>query len=277
MKKIALVACSNGLKKEEAAYIRWLKDILARMGVETVVSPFLYAKEGAAGSARERAEILNGFYRDDSIDAVFDVSGGDLANEVLPWIDFQAIADSNKIFYGYSDLTTILNAIYAQTGKSSVLFQLKNLVWEACDVQKKRFQKYLEGDEELFQAEWTILQGGGCVDVLLQESVVVGGYIRCFLKLAGTKYFPDLTGKVLFLEALGGGLPQISTYMAQLSQIGAFEQVKAVLLGTFIKLEEEHGTQKVYEILKEYLPEKLLVARTGEIGHANDARALRIG
>ena len=40
------------------------------------------------------------------------------------------IRDSPKPFWGYSDLTTIMNAIYAKTGVRSVLYQIRNLLRE---------------------------------------------------------------------------------------------------------------------------------------------------
>ena len=68
---------------------------------------------------------------------------------------------------------------------------------------------------------------------------LIGGNIRCFLKLAGTEYFPDLTGKLLLLEACGGGEPQLLTYLSHLEQLGAFRKVSGILLGTFTKLDRE--------------------------------------
>lgn len=42
---------------------------------------------------------------------IFDISGGDLANTVLGHLDLDQIKDSQAVFYGYSDLTTILTAL----------------------------------------------------------------------------------------------------------------------------------------------------------------------
>ncbi len=278
MKKAALAACSNGLAEYDRQKIERLTSILREAGIGVVESPYLYRKDGfAAGSAKARAEAVNRFYRDESIDTIFDLSGGDMANEVLPYLDFELIRKNKKVFFGYSDLTTILNALSSQSGSKSVLFQVKHLVSDQSGIQIERFRKWLQGDNEMFEPTWTVLQGDGSAERMLKECVVVGGNIRCFLKLAGTKYFPELKDKILFLEARSGGVPQISAYMAWLSQIGAFEQVKAVLLGTFTELERmEHGIS-AHEIMKVYLPEGMFVAKTAEIGHANDSKALWIG
>ena len=90
-----------------------------------------------SGTDEERAADLMRFYKDDSIDAIYDISGGDLANGVLRYLDFDTIADSDKTFWGYSDLTTVINAIYAKTGKSSVLYQIKNLIGSEAILQQE--------------------------------------------------------------------------------------------------------------------------------------------
>ena len=68
------------------------------------------------------------------------------------------------------------------------------------------------------------------------EGILLGGNLRCFLKLAGTPYFPDLDGKLLFLESLGGGPELIASLLAQLSQLGVFQKIAGLLLGTFTEL-----------------------------------------
>ncbi len=279
MKKVALAACSNGQAKEEYVLIEKLKEMLKNMGLETVESPYLYAGENGcvSGSGKERACVLNGFYADETIDAIFDISGGDMANEILPYLDYECIAHSDKLLYGYSDLTTVLNAIYAKTGRASVLYQVKNLVWEKQGKQAERFQAYLNGGRELFEINWKVLQGTGKAEDLIKQYKVLGGNIRCFLKLAGTPYFPRLEDSVLFLEGLSGGIPKIATYMASLHQIGVFDCVKGILLGNFRELELESGEEAAYEILRPYITDDMFVAKTSEVGHLNMSKALKIG
>ena len=108
------------------------------------------------------------------------------------------------------------------------------------------------------------------------EGIVVGGNLRCFLKLAGTPYFPDLDGKILLLEAYSGLPAQITTYISQLKQLNAFERVSGVMLGTFTQW-EEHLTMKVEEFILRFVGTEIPVARTGDIGHCTDAKAIEIG
>ena len=81
-----------------------------------MISPCFYERYNVfSGTAKERAKILMDAYQDPDIVGIFDLSGGDLANEILDFLDYEAIAKARKPFWGYSDLTCLLNAIYART------------------------------------------------------------------------------------------------------------------------------------------------------------------
>lgn len=269
--KIGIVCCSDGLKPEQTAAIDTLVNILEKSGFETELSPYLYGDEnGRAGTARERAGALMKFYEDDYVEGIFDVSGGDMANEILPYLDFQTISWNKKQFWGYSDLTTILNAIYARTGKSSVLYQVRNLAYS-----QSRITDFLEttlaGSSALYKFPCEFIRGTH------MEGIVVGGNIRCLLKLAGTPYWPDMREKILLLEAFGGKVPQMTTYLSQLQQMGVFKKVNGILLGTFTKMEADNCQPDMSQLILDFAEKKTPVAKTAFIGHGTDSKAIRIG
>lgn len=266
--KVGIVACSNAQSEKQRGEIDRLCQVLDDLHQKPLLSPCLFAKqEPFSGTGQERAEALMKFYENPDITAIYDVSGGDIANEILEYLDEALIKDSPAVFWGYSDLTTVINAIYTLTGKSSVLYQIKNLVWDYAKEQQERFCHM----QELFQIETEFVQGDS------MSGVLVGGNIRCFLKLAGTRFFPPLEGKLLLLEALGGEVPQMVTYLSQLKQLGAFEKVNGVLLGTFSMMEAKGAVPDILELVRWYAGTELPIARTREIGHGMDAKAVRIG
>lgn len=308
--KVAIVCCSNGQSLSKKKEIEHLKVILEEMGLIPVFSKYIYQRDSLemrdlglkgfpeSGSPIEKAGELMEFYEEDSIKAIFDISGGDLANTLLSYLDYERIASVKKQFWGYSDLTTIINAIYAKTQKVSVLYQIRNLLYEYSARQKEDFiqicfakdlnniinndaVKAMERDNAhnlsvtettgLFQFPYKFYQGETV------EGVVVGGNIRCFLKLAGTEYFPDVTDKILLLEARSGNAAQIVTYFAQLEQLGVFKKVKGILLGTFTQMEREQPMSAVYFLLKRYINRELPVVKTEYIGHGEDSKAIQIG
>lgn len=271
--RAAIVCCSNGQSKQQKEKLRNLQQIMMELGIECVWSDYIYEdKQGESATAKQRAESLMNFYRDDEIRYIFDISGGDLANEILPFLDYDVIAKSEKQFWGYSDLTCVMNAIYAKCQKASVLYQIRNLLYRDSEMQKQRFENtVLQNGEELFDISYEFLQGNEMTGVL------VGGNIRCLLKLAGTPYWPDMTGKVLLLEAYSGNASRMTAYLSQLEQMNVFEQVNGVLLGTFTELEKTPGMCSINELILAHVPKRLTVAFTKEIGHGTDSKALCIG
>ena len=271
--KVGIVCCSNGQKNAYREKIELLRDTLEEMGIVPVFSAYIYEREDVfSGTARERAGALMDFYKDDAVKVIFDISGGDIANGILPYLDFEVIGKSGKQFWGYSDLTAIVNAIYKKTGKTSVLYQIRNLIYEDKERQIANFSKamFSEG-EDLYRLNYEFVQGKQ------MQGIVVGGNIRCFLKLAGTEYMPDLTDKILLLESFSGNTAKMETYLAQLSQLGAFEKVAGILLGTFTEMEEKNCKPDILTLLQAYVGKDIPIAVTKEIGHGVDSKAIVIG
>lgn len=270
---VAIVSCSNGISRKEAQNIERLQKVLCELGLNPVCSEYIYAKNGCfSGTAEERAESLMKFYKDDSVKAIFDISGGDIANEILPYLDFDVIAKADKAFWGYSDLTTIINAIYTKTGKVSMLYQIRNLIYDCADMQRPLFEdSFLRAGNTLTDFSYSFVQGSE------MSGTVVGGNIRCFLKLAGTEFFPDVEDKILLLESYGGTVPQMVTYLSQLKLMGVFDKVSGILLGTFTKMEAEACEPNIVELVKRYAGVHIPIAKTQEIGHGVDSKGIWIG
>lgn len=63
----------------------------------------------------------------------------------------------------------------------------------------------------------------------------------------------------------------------QLKQIGMFEQVYGILLGTFTQMEREKYSPDITELVKAYAGKELSIAKTKEIGHGTDSKGIVIG
>ena len=272
--QVALAACSDLRPVKEREQIEKLKVCLKEMGLKVKESPCLYQDEnGEYIGGQRKAEILQAFYKEPEVRAIFDVSGGNLANEVLPFLDFEVIRENPKPFFGYSDLTVLLNAIHQKTGQKGVLYQIRFLTGSNAEEQQKAFREtFQEGKRTLFEFPVEFLQGEELT------GKVVGGNIRCLLKLAGTAYFPEMEGNVLFLESRSGDENQIVTFFYQLLEMGVFEKAAGLLLGTFTQLERESGRDGIRKVLKKLpLDENFPVAKTWSVGHGSDSRAVMIG
>ena len=271
-KKCIIISCSNPISEERRPVILRTEAILSEAGYEVEESGSLYAGIGMEASfkPRRRAEALMEAFKDHEASDIFDVSGGDLSNTILPFLDYEVIKESRARFWGYSDLTALINAIYARTGKLSMLYHVPNLAMD--EERRHDFLRYIRGEDDSFiRPSFEAIQGEE------MDGAVIGGNIRCFLKLAGTPYCPDVRGKLLLLEAMSGRKERIASYLAQLSQLGVFEKACGILLGTFLELEKEIDTQELIRLVKVYAGEKIPMALTGEIGHRTDSKAIMIG
>lgn len=273
LRKVALVCCSNGISSARKDETKALRNILEQNGIQVYESPYLYSESSVfSACAKDRAAVLNDFAKDRSFDAVFDISGGDLANELLPYIDYSAFQRKSAFFWGYSDLTVIINAVYTMTDEASVLYSARNLVLDHSEKQLSDFSLYNSSySDALFQFPYRFIRGTE------MSGIVVGGNIRCFLKLAGTPYFPDVTGKILLLESYGGGPAQITTYLNQLLQMGVFDRISGVILGTFTQMEQNMYCPDVQDLLLTLTGDSLPVIKTEMIGHGTDSNAIIIG
>ena len=269
--KVALVVCSNGKAREDKVKLDNLEKTLLDLGLVPVYSNYLYKDEfGRSASSEIRSEELMRFFTDKSIKAIFDISGGDLSNEILDYLDYDIIKKNIKPFFGYSDLSVVLNAIMAKTGEPTYLYQVLNIIRNR-DIRNRFEKTVLYNKPDLVNISWEFFQGEEI------SGIVAGGNIRCFLKLAGTQYFPDLENRVLFLEGLGTTVETLITHLTQLKQMGVFDKISGLLLGTFTNIEKIYNKNDIYSIVKDFIDKDLPVAKTSEVGHDINSKMLTIG
>lgn len=238
MKKIGILGLSDTVTSS-------LQELL------TTLQPYDVTIDSALYKARtgkERAETWNNWMKDGSFDYIFDISGGDLSIEVIPYLDFEVYRTNKTLFMGYSDLTPILNilASYKKVG----LFQIKG------NTNIEDIHKMIEGKESS----------------LFAAGSYMGGNIRCLLKLAGTDYFPDMTDKHLFLESYSGKENRIRAYFSQLELMGIFDRVKAVTLGQFTELDQTDSVFLENWAYAQFFP----VYRNKTVGHSKDSKGIWI-
>ena len=271
---IGIVACSNGQPLANNTKIESLLLQLKNLNLTPICSEYIYEVNSPFnGSAEDKGKAFMNLYKNHEVKAIFDISGGDLANEVLDYLDYDYIFKNPKPFFGYSDLTTVLNAIYAKTNNSVYLYQVRNLIYSDSENQKANFINSLfNSTDDLFNFSYKFIQGKSI------EGIVIGGNIRCLLKLAGTKYMPDFTDKVLFLESMGGEAGLMSAFLNQLKQMGVFDKIQGLILGTFTKMQESNISPTIEELVVKIINNpNLPIAKTEEIGHGANSKCIVIG
>lgn len=290
--RVALVANSDGRWPRSRPEIDSLASYLRSLGLEVALSPAIFSPElPPAGELRphnwmesapdvERARVLEGFFTDPSIAAIVDVSGGSLANGVLSHLDLGVVRANPKPFVGYSDLSVLVNALHAATGREQYWWQARHLVDEGNDDLRERFaasfvEAFAAGSAPsgpLFDLSVQVVRGESMTGRL------VGGNLACFLKLAGTPHFPDVTGAIVAIESLSGESGAVYTGYHQLRQLGVFRRAAGILLGQHTRLTELAGEDAARRIALDVVDNPdLPIAVTQSFGHSADSRALAIG
>ncbi|PRR81132.1 S66 family peptidase [Clostridium vincentii] len=274
MKCIGIISLSNGIPTKNKYIIEELELLLKSINIKIIKASTIFAVVGSSyGTGQERGQELMKLYNNPTIDGIFDVSGGDLANEVLNYIDFSVIKRNPKPFFGYSDLSVILNSIYSQTNVLTYLYQIRNIVLDKTSTSLNKFKDFIiNNNKELFKFNYKWIRGNH------MEGILIGGNLRCTLKLSGTKYMPDFKNKIILIESLGGDVSKIITYLTQYKQIGAFDEANGIILGTFTEMEEKALSPSVEDLVLSIVDNpNLPIIKTSEIGHSNTSKGAVIG
>lgn len=225
---VVLLGCSNGKAKTTQAQANLdalVKLLTSQYGAKVTIRPSIWLDEETGGhcSAELRADYLAQALADSEVDWIMDLTGGDLANQTLaalPQKFFQQLNRQKPVYYmGYSDNSVILNACLAHDMILPVNFFPLALVLDSAS--RANFEAFLQNKPE-------------------NDLEAFGGNIRCFLKLAGTSFWPqDIVGRRLYLEASSGSLERIQSMLVQLSQLITLDDLSEICLGQFNELDDK--------------------------------------
>ncbi|WP_373712284.1 S66 peptidase family protein [Streptococcus sp.] len=204
-----------------------------------------------SASIASRVEDLHEAFLDSSVDAILATIGGFNCNELLPYLDYDLIAQNPKIFCGYSDTTALLNAIYTKTGMQTYMgpsyssFKMK----EGQEYQSQSWLNAVTQDDydlvpskewssdpwydptqprHFMPTEWKVYNAGSA------SGTIIGGNLSTFSLLRGTPYAPQAENYILFMEEAEGYPPE--HFLRELAALlQAYPNPQAVIIGRFPK------------------------------------------
>jgi muramoyltetrapeptide carboxypeptidase len=223
----------------EDAQIEKFVGILNGFGFNIVLGNTLKQKLGYfSGTDSDRAKELNRFFEDKNIKGIFCMKGGWGCARILEQLDYKIIAQNPKILIGFSDITTLLNAIYAKTGLITFHGPVGNSGWN--DFTSDVFKSII------MNAEQSVFPTGpNAEDKIITfnkgtaTGILAGGNLTVISSLIGSGYLPDWKGKILFLEETKEEPYRIDRMLTQLKLAGVFKQLNGVAIGKFVKCEAE--------------------------------------
>lgn len=257
--EIRVIAPATGIKILSEECLNLARQRLEAMGLKVTFGRNTTADNwdmSGSTSIEKRLEDLHEAFADQNVKGIFTAIGGSNSNQLLSAIDYKLIAANPKVFCGFSDITALLNAIYAQTGMItfsgphfSSFGMLKGIDYTIDNMKKILFEN--KTNNLMPSAEWSDdlwfidqqnrqfikNEGYWYLQTGKANGTLVGGNLGTFNLLLGTKFRPAFEkDTILFIEDTeGSDIADFTRNFQALIQQPDFENVKGILIGRFQK------------------------------------------
>lgn len=229
---------------------------------------------GYLASPQERAADFNQLVADPEVELIL-FGGGEGSNELLPYLDFEQIRRNPKRICSYSDGTTILDAVWANTGLETYYGQAPYLFENFTKYDETQFMSHMvtgQAKYHLPNSEWRMQTPGKA------KGILVGGYARNFAMLLGSRYFPiDLKQKyLLFIEdhEMFGGVDYVSAMLSHIEQHDFMQAVSGFIFGHYSENVPSELLDRLKRLGERY---QIPVVYCDDFGHGSNHAILPIG
>ncbi len=283
---VGLVAPAGPAADDES--VRYSIELLQSFGFRVKPGRHVFERtQYLAGDDRDRAADVNAMFADDAVDAVFTLRGGYGTQRMLPYLDYELIANNPKVFVGSSDITAILIAMHEKTGlvgfhgpsaagnySDYALAEFRKVLWEPAANTRIGAAPSIDvrpGQVERRNRLTRVAGGTG-------RGRLVGGNLTLVSTLMGTPYEPDFRDRIVFLEDVNEAPYRIDRMLTQLWLAGKLQQAAGLAFGKFTKTEDEGNTFSIEEIIRQRCGDLGIPVVSGlMIGHIADKTTVPIG
>ena len=270
--KIALVAPA---RKVAEADIAFAVEYIRQRGFVPIYDERLFLSHNQfAGNDEQRASVLQHYLDADDIDAIMCVRGGYGTVRIIDRLDLDKLMQKPKWIVGYSDVT-VLHAKMQSLGIESLHATMPINFQDNSKQALDTLFDALCGKEIKYDLSQQTL------DILSKmKGEVVGGNISVLYSLLGSDIFPDVEGKVLFLEDLDEYLYHIDRMMMAFQRAGIFDKIGGLIIGGLTKMHDNAIPfgMTAEEIISEKTKDKNIpTVFNFPAGHINDNRAIILG
>jgi muramoyltetrapeptide carboxypeptidase len=250
---------------------------LEGQGLRVRVGASVRKSRGYIGRDRAlRADDLNAQFADRRVRGIFCLVGGFSAFEILDLIDYRRIARAPKVMMGFSDNTSLLNAIHRRTGL--VTFMGENVLWglsEGRERSREYFARALmdprpPGRPPGELAMWR--------DAPARRGRTVAGNLWSTVWLLGTAWEPAWRGRVFFWEDVGENVDDLNSALWHMRLGGEFRGLRGMVVGHLEGIEEQKfGVTVRQATLRSSEEERWPVAKVECFGHHVSSWVIPIG
>jgi len=245
---------------------------LESMGFQTRVPDEIFEKAGyLAGPDAHRAQLVNRLFKDPAINAIVCARGGFGSLRILPLLDFDVIRTHPKIFMGYSDITSLLNAITTRCGLVTFHGPVVTTLAKVPELTRNTLSAAISSDThlEFSPAAGVAIRAGRA------NGPVVGGNLTTLCHLLGTPFEPGFKNHILLLEDRGEAHYRIDRMLFQMKLAGCFEGISGLVLGSFENCGSLDGIYKIFQEHFRDIPVPILAGF--DMGHGEQNLTIPFG
>jgi muramoyltetrapeptide carboxypeptidase len=239
-----------------------------------------------AGDPKQRARDLVAMFTDPEVDVVQCLQGGYGSAQLIPHLDFDAIAANPKPFVGRSDITALHVALRQRTGLVTLYGPgLAGVgATETTSFTTERLLAVLGGDgagevpRDPDDPYVRAIRGG------VASAPLVGGCLWLLLQTMGTPWEVELDGSIFFFEDVDAPPWYVDGMLTQLGHAGKLDRVVGVVVGDMEKCDwreerpEWPRTKSIEDVLEEQLePLGVPVLYKLPLGHGKHLATLPLG
>ena len=221
--EVRIIAPSRSMKVLKDDVIRIAKRRLEKDGLKVTFGKNVMkyqTEELKCASISDRVEDIHEAFIDKNVKAIITATGGYNVNQILDYLDYDLIKQNPKIICGFSDITALVNAIYAKTGMVTYLgvqffsFGMKYGFEYSLEYFNKIFMsneeklliipskqwsndKWMKNQEK---REFFNNEGMKALNYGEASGRIIGGNLCTLNLLQGTEYMPNLDNSILFIE-----------------------------------------------------------------------------
>ena len=296
---IGLVTPATYLTEEQ---LREAMEQFAQFGFKVRYTSNMLVRKGyLGGTDQQRADDINQFFADDTIQGIICGRGGYGSGRILPYLDYPVIKSHPKVFMGYSDITAMLYAIHKNTGlvcfhgpmgtsdyngyttkyfKEVLMNPSENLVYENPTLEPL-IPLAADGAEMGDDASVAVANSLVTLAPGTAEGILMGGNLSLVASLNGTAYDVDMRGKLVFLEEVGEAPYRVDRMLTQLLlDPTKLPAAAGVVLGVFsdCEAEDESKSLSLAQVLYDRLANLGIPVLYGvSFGHIKQNTTLPVG
>jgi len=235
----------------------------------------------SAASIKERVDEIIWAFEDSSIAGVMVAEGGYSAIELLPYLPFELVRESQKPFVGMSDVTSINNAFLRFSGLVNFLGpNIRIRDKEPLDQNSLATAlRLLKTSVAWHEKPWDNMQAPArCVCEGIAKGKAIGGNLTLFTALTGTPFMPNVDGAILFFEDIHTGGFEVSLCLNQLELAGVFDSVAGVVFGEFCKVPDRgDGDLPIEDVVVRFFKKRVPCVMGMNFSHGHTVATIPLG